>query len=174
MGAAITPARGDADKPGTVPPGSSPRFAVEFGPFFSATEAERVERRLSDAGYQTVRFRQHLDAAVYAVLIERVPSAHDAQALVVTLREQGFAGAAVEGTTAPLTVRVGEPIPLRAAVQLAERLRGSGHQVRVAAAAGEALTFIVRHGNFVAREHADARSQELIRLGLPNQAVQVK
>jgi capsular exopolysaccharide synthesis family protein len=174
VAAAVTPPARNADPPGVVTPASAPRFAVEFGPFFSAPEAERVERRLGDAGYQTVRFRQQLGAAVYAVLIERVPSAHEAQALVVTLREQGFGEAVVQGAPGPLTVRVGEPIPLRAAVQLAERLRGSGHQVRVAAAAGEAMTFIIRHGNFAARADADARSEELLRLGLPNQAVQVK
>jgi hypothetical protein len=34
-----------------------PRFAVEFGPFLTGTEAERIERQINEAGYQTVRFR---------------------------------------------------------------------------------------------------------------------
>jgi hypothetical protein len=166
------PAPVAAAGPGTAP--VSARFAVELGPFFTAAEAERVERRLVDAGYPTVRFRQQMGTTVYAVLVERVPPARDAQALVGTLREQGFPEPAVLGTTEPPSVRVGDPVPLRAAVQLAERLRGAGHQVRVAARAGEAITFMIRHGNFTSLAEAEAKSQELARLGLATQPVQVK
>lgn len=166
MVAAVTPA--------PARPATPPRFAVEFGPFFSPSDAERIERRLSQSGYQTVRFRQQTGSTVYAVLIERVPTAREAQTLVGTLREQGFSDAVVVGGSEPLTVRVGEPLPLRGAVQLAERLRGSGYQVRVAAEGGEAITYMIRHGNFGSREEAEAKSQDLMRLGLPNQAVQVQ
>ncbi|MBI2217743.1 MAG: polysaccharide biosynthesis tyrosine autokinase [Candidatus Rokubacteria bacterium] len=162
----------DATK-GRPAPGSS-RFAVELGPFFTAAEAERVERRLGDAGYPTVRFRQQTGTTVYGVLIERVPTARDAQALVSMLREHGFPEPVVLGSTQPLSVRVGDVVPLRAAVQLAERLRGAGHQVRVAAQAGEAISFMIRHGNFTSPAEAEAKSQELARLGLATQPVQVK
>ena len=40
------------------PVAQGPRFAVEFGPFLTGTEAERTERQLNQAGHQTVRFRQ--------------------------------------------------------------------------------------------------------------------
>jgi len=137
-------------------------------------EAERVERQLNEAGYQTARFRQQTGAALYAVLIERIPSAPAAQAFVVALREQGFGDAFVVGEREPLSVQVGLPLPLRGAVQTAERLRASGHQVRVAAQPGEAVTFSIRHGNFTTSAEAAAKGQELIRLGLGNQVVRVK
>jgi succinoglycan biosynthesis transport protein ExoP len=152
----------------------SPRFAVEFGPFLTGTEAEKTERQLNQAGHQTVRFRQQTGAALYLVLIERVPGAREAQAVVGTLREQGMPEGEVVGAADALSVRVGEPMLLRAAVQLAENLRAKGYQVRVAAQPGEAQTFVIRHGNFASREEADARGAELSRLGLPNHVVRAK
>jgi polysaccharide biosynthesis transport protein len=163
--------------PSTSPgggPTSGARFAVEFGPFMTAPEAERVERQLNEAGYQTVRFRQQTGAALYAVLIEKIPSARDAQTLIAALREQGFGGAFVVGEREPLSVQVGLPLPLRGAVQTAERLRASGHAVRIAVQPGEAVTFAIRHGNFATQQEAETKGQELIRLGLGNQVVRVK
>jgi polysaccharide biosynthesis transport protein len=164
-------------KPAAQPGGASAagaRYAIEFGPFMTAPEAERVERQLSEAGYPTVRFRQQTGAALYAVLIEKIPSARDAQALVAALRQQGFAEAFVVGERERLSVQVGLPLPLRGAVQTAERLRASGHQVRIAAQPGEAVIFALRHGNFATSGEAEAKGQELMRLGLGNQVVRVK
>jgi hypothetical protein len=160
----------------TVPgaPAAAARFAIEFGPFMTAPEAERVERQLNEAGYPTVRFRQQTGAALYAVLIEKHPTARDAQALVAALRQQGFAEAFVVGEREPLSVQVGLPLPLRGAVQTAERLRASGYQVRVAVQPGEAVVFALRHGNFATLGEAEAKGQELMRLGLGNQVVRVK
>ena len=155
-----------------TPPGE--RFAVEFGPFPTAGEAEGVERQLIQAGHQTVRFRQQTGGALYGVLIERVPTARDAQQLVTALREQGFPEGMILGGGEPLTVRVGDPLPLHGAVQLAERVRGRGHPVRVAAQAGEAVTFVIRHGNFASRSEAEEKAEELSRLGLPNRVVRVR
>ena len=173
--AAVAPAA--PPKP-AAPLGSAPaagaRYAIEFGPFMTAPEAERVERQLSEAGYPTVRFRQQTGAALYAVLIEKIPSARDAQALVAALRQQGFAEAFVVGERERLSVQVGLPLPLRGAVQTAERLRASGHQVRIAAQPGEAVIFALRHGNFATSGEAEAKGQELMRLGLGNQVVRVK
>jgi hypothetical protein len=167
------PAAQPAPQPSSNLPAGA-RFAVEFGPFMTAPEAERVERQLSEAGYPTVRFRQQTGASLYAVLIEKLPSARDAQALVGALRQQGFAEAFVVGEREPLSVQVGLPLPLRGAVQAAERLRASGHQVRVAAQPGEAVMFALRHGNFATLGEAEAKGQELMRLGLGNQVVRVK
>src|SRR5262245_22765864 len=157
-----------------VAPAAATRFAIEFGPFMTAAEAERVERQLNEAGYPTVRFRQQTGAALYAVLLDKIPSSREAQALVASLREQGFAEAFVVGEREPLSVQVGLPLPLRGAVQAAERLRASGHQVRLAAQPGEAVVFALRHGNFATSGEAEAKGQELIRLGLVNQVVRVK
>jgi uncharacterized protein involved in exopolysaccharide biosynthesis/Mrp family chromosome partitioning ATPase len=170
----VAPAPG---APAVTAPGASgatARFAIEFGPFMTAPEAERVERQLNEAGYPTVRFRQQTGAALYAVLIEKLPGARDAQALVASLRQQGFAEAFVVGEREPLSVQVGLPLPLRGAVQTAERLRASGYQVRVAVQPGEAVVFALRHGNFATLGEAEAKGQELMRLGLGNQVVRVK
>src|SRR6185436_11419378 len=119
-------------------------------------------------------FRQQTGAALYAVLIERVPGPREAQALVATLREGGFPEAAGVGSGDDLSVRVGEPMLLRSAVQLAESLRAKGHQVRVAARPGDAQTFVIRHGNFASREEAEAKAGELGQLGLANHVVRAK
>ena len=58
-------------------------------------------------------------------------------------------------------------------LELAERLRAAGHQVRVAAQPGEA-SFTLRHGNFASKPEADARAEELGRLGLASQVIQVR
>ncbi len=157
-----------------APPAAGARFAVEFGPFMTQEEVQLVERQLNRAGYQTMRVRQQTGAAVYAVLIERIPTAREAQALVAALREQGFRDPIVLGDSEPLSVRVGAPLPLRGAVQLAERLRAAGHEVRVAAQSGEAATFTIRHGTFATSQEAKAKGQELMRLGLANRVVRVK
>jgi cell division septation protein DedD len=133
-----------------------------------------VERELSFAGYQTVRFRQPTGGSLYAVFVERVPGVAEAEALVGVLREQGFTDAVVQVVAGTLRVRVGEPMALRGAVELATRLRARGHAVRVAVQPGQAETFVVRHGHFASRDEAEARSEELMQLGLPNHVVRVR
>ncbi|MBI4636045.1 MAG: hypothetical protein HY727_06805, partial [Candidatus Rokubacteria bacterium] len=168
------PAPGKDTAAASAPVPDPARFAVELGPFPVASAAERVERQLNEAGFQTVRFRQQSADAVYAVWIGQPPGVRDAQALVATLRGQGFADASVLGGPDALGVRVGDPLPLVGAVQLAERLKAKGHEVRVTALPGQETTFVIRHGNFAAREEAEAKSRELHRLGLPNQIVRVR
>ena len=151
------------------------RFVLVYGPFASAAEAEKLERTLIRAGHATVRRRQDAVPAVYAVLIERIPTAHDARRLISVLREQGM-GEAHIASTDPVAVRVGELRPLRGAVELAERVRQAGHRVRVAAQRSEGGgAYIVRHGRFATRGEAEARSRELARLRVPAaQVVQVR
>jgi uncharacterized protein involved in exopolysaccharide biosynthesis/Mrp family chromosome partitioning ATPase len=150
------------------------RFTIELGPFYAPAEAERVERRLMEAGYPTVRSRQPTGGTVYAVLIERVPTAHEGRTVAAALREQGL-GEAVVTSTDPLVLRVGSPLPLRGAVELAERVRAAGHQVRVAAQPGAASAFVIRHGTFASRDEAETKRKELTQLDLPaNQVVQVR
>ena len=154
---------------------AAPRFAVEIGPFLTTGEAQRTEKQANDAGFPTVRLRQKTaGAAVYAVMIERVPRGREAQVLIAKLKADGIGDAVVVGTSDPVAIRVGDPRPLRAAVEMAERLRADGHTVRLAATPGEATTFVIRHGNFASREEAEARGAELMRLGLANQIVQVQ
>jgi hypothetical protein len=161
--------------PNATPSAPVTRFAVEFGPFVTAPDAEKLERQLNQAGYQTVRFRQQMGGAeVFAVLIERLPSRREAELLAAALREQGFLDSVVlDGEPGP-SVRVGEPLVLRGAVQLGERLRARGHQVRIAVQRGDAVTFVIRHGNFASQKEAETKSQELERLGLANNVVRVR
>src|SRR5437667_8704961 len=176
MSALTSPPAPVASALAAPPRASTPaaRFAIEFGPFFSASEAEKLERRLTEAGYPTVRSRQPTGSAVYAVLIERVPTAHEGKTVAAALREQGL-GEAVVVSTDPLVLRVGAPLPLRGAVELAERVRAAGHQVRVAAQPGEASALVVRHGAFPSRDEAEAKRRELGQLDLPaHQVVQVR
>jgi hypothetical protein len=150
------------------------RFAVEFGPFSDDTAAQRTEQALNQSGHRTVRFRQRTGATLYAVVIERVPTPRDAQTLATALREDGFPDPIVVGGGDEPSVRVGPPVALRPAVQLAERLRAKGHEVRIAAQAEDAVTFVIRHGNFSSREEAETKAAELRSLGLPNRVVRVK
>jgi capsular exopolysaccharide synthesis family protein len=152
-------------------PTASARFAVEFGPYQSTVDAERAERQLTEAGYPTARLRQQSGAGLYSVLIERLPAGRDAEAVVASLREQGFADASVGGQDPPI-VRLSEPLALRAAVDLAERARHLGYPIRVAAQPGEAITYVVRHGSFRSRSEAEAKARELGRLGLSQQVIQ--
>jgi hypothetical protein len=59
-------------------------------------------------------------------------------------------------------------------VELAERVRALGHPVRVAAEPGEAIAYVIRHGQFPSREDAETRAEELGRLGLSSQVIQVR
>ena len=176
------PAPASPPAPLTSPPGTSTptaktplvaRFAVEFGPFAATVDAERVERQLIQAGHETARLRQPTGGGLYSVLLERMPAGRDAEALAATLREQGFAEAAVARPDPP-AVRLGEPAPLRGAVELAERARALGYAVRVAAQPGEAVAYVIRHGNFASRLEAEAKAAELGRLGLSHQVIQVR
>ncbi len=162
-----------APPPSAATPAPAPRFAVEFGPFVTTEDAERVERQLIQAGYATARFRQQSGAGLYGVLIERLPAGRDVETVVATLRQQGFAGAAVARQDPP-AIRLGEPLPLRGAVELAEKARALGHAVRVAAQPGEAVTYVIRHGTFASRRQAEAKAEELGRLGLSHQVTQVR
>jgi uncharacterized protein involved in exopolysaccharide biosynthesis/Mrp family chromosome partitioning ATPase len=161
------PARVDAAPSGRA------HFALVYGPLTSA-EAEQLERTLIRAGHDSLRHRPDPGPTVYAVLVERIPTEHDARTLIGALREQGLGEARIASAD-PLVVRVGEPRPLRSAVELAERVRKAGHQVRVAAQRQDRSAYTIRHGRFATRDEAEARSRELARLRLPAaQVVEVR
>ncbi|HEX6209614.1 MAG TPA: polysaccharide biosynthesis tyrosine autokinase, partial [Methylomirabilota bacterium] len=167
----VAPAPSAAPVAGTPAPAA--QFVVEFGPFPTATDAERAERQLTQAGVPTTRVREQTGAGLYAVLIERMPAGRDARTFAAVLREQGFADAAVIRRDPP-AVRLGAPVALRGAVALAERARGLGHPVRVAAEPGEAIAYVIRHGRFASREEAETTAEELGRFGLSQQVIRVR
>ena len=161
-------------KPEATPVARVPaRFALLFGPFTSAADAERLERTLMRAGHDSVRTRADGGPTRYAVLIERVASAAEARTIGAVLREQGLE--TVVSTSEPVVIRVGEPRVLRGAVELAARVRKAGYQVRVVAQPGGGAAYTIRHGSFATRDEAEGRSRELARLSVPvAQVVQVR
>ena len=165
---AISAAPASSASPATM------RYALALGTFPLADDAERIEARLNQAGFSTVRFRQQASAKLFSVLIPQVRDTDEAQAVVERLRQEGFAQAVVLAAKDGLAVRVAHSLPLRTAVQTAEHLRGAGHDARVAGEASRAGHISLRHGNFATRQEAEAASREIARLGVPNEVIQVR
>jgi len=86
----------------------------------------------------------------------------------------GLSRAAGGGGDGAESVRVALALPLRSAVQLAERLRSAGYHVRIAAEAAKAGQITLRHGNFASRDEAESISRQVSHLGVPNEVVQVR
>ncbi len=178
--AAPAPARDEpreaAAAPGAPgPPAPAPvRYALALGTFAVSEDAERVEAKLNQAGFSTVRFRQQVPAKLFAVLIASLRDPEEGQTTIERLQKDGYAqGVLMVGRTG-VTVRVGVPTPLRTAVQLAEKLRSAGYDARVATEPTRAGQVSLRHGNFASRAEADDASREVARLGVPNEVIQIR
>jgi len=157
------------------PPTPAPvRYALALGTFAVSEDAERVEAKLNQAGFSTVRFRQQVPAKLFAVLIASLKDPEEGQATVERLQKDGYAQSVLLVGRAGVTVRVGTPTPLRTAVQLAEKLRGAGYDARVSTEPTRAGQVSLRHGNFASRAEADEASREVARLGVPNEVIQIR
>lgn len=170
-----------ADPAAAAPPASEPppspapaRYALALGTFPVAEDAERVEARMNQAGFSTVRFRQEAPTRLFSVMIPQLRDAEEAQGVVERLRQEGFAQAVVLAVRDGLAVRAAQSLPLRTAVQAAERLRAAGHDARVSAEASRAGQITLRHGNFATREEAEAASLEIARLGVSNEVIRLR
>lgn len=178
------PAAGDsaAPAPPEQPRAESPaassaspaRYVLALGSFLVEDDAARVEARLNQAGFSTVRFRQQAPARGFSVVIPQVRDAEEAQAIVERLRQEGFIQAVVLAAGPRLTVRVAQALSLRTAVQTAERLRAVGHDAQVAAERSRAGQIALRHGNFASREEAEAAGREIARLGVANEVIRLR
>jgi cell division septation protein DedD len=160
-----------APAPATPPP---VRYALALGTFPLSEDAERVEAKLNQAGFSTVRFRLQTPAKLFAVQVLSLKDPEEGQATVERLQEEGHPSAVLLVGRTGVTVRVGPPMPLRSAVQLAEKLRAGGHDARVSSEASHAGQVSLRHGNFASRPEAEAASREVARLGVPNEVIQVR
>jgi cell division septation protein DedD len=150
------------------------RYALALGTFPLSEDAERVEAKLNQAGFSTVRFRQQTPAKLFAVLVAPLKDPEEGQATVERLRKDGYPPSVLLVGRTGVTVRVGPPEPLRSAVQLAEKLRAAGYEARVATEPTRAGQVSLRHGNFASRAEAEEASREIARLGVPNEVIQVR
>ncbi|HEU4437795.1 MAG TPA: SPOR domain-containing protein [Methylomirabilota bacterium] len=164
----------DAAPPAVTAPPPPVRYALALGTFAVADDAERVEAKLNQAGFSTVRFRQQASAKLFSVHIGSFKDALEGQAAVERLQKEGYTSTVVTTGRNAATVRVGEATPLRTAVQLAEKLRGAGYDAKVVAEATHAGEVSLRHGNFASRGEAEAASREIARLGVPNEVIQIR
>lgn len=163
-------------EPVAQPPAGPPpvRYALALGTFPLSEDAERVEARLNQAGFSTVRFRRQTPANLFAVQVSSLKDPEEAQAVVERLQKEGHPPSVLLVGRTGVTVRVGPPAPLRTAVQLAEKLRAAGYDARVATEPTRAGQVSLRHGNFASRAEAEASSREVARLGVPNEVIQVR
>jgi hypothetical protein len=161
-----------------APPGTSAlapvRYALALGTFAVSEDAERVEARLNQAGFSTVRFRQQVPAKLFAVHVTSLKDPEEGQTTVERLRREGYPQGVLLVGRSGVTVRVGPPVPLRTAVQLAEKLRASGYDAKVVTEPARAGQISLRHGNFASRDEAEAVSREVAGLGVPNEVVPIR
>lgn len=182
--AAPTPARERSEEPREAAPAapaapSTPapppvRYALALGTFAVSEDAERVEAKLNQAGFSTVRFRQQVPAKLFAVLVASLKDPEEGQATIERLTKDGYTQSVLLVGRTGVTVRVGAPTPLRTAVQVAEKLRAAGYDARVATEPTRAGQVSLRHGNFASRAEAEEASREVARLGVPNEVIQIR
>jgi cell division septation protein DedD len=182
--AAPTPARERSEEPREAapaapaapsPPAPPPvRYALALGTFAVSEDAERVEAKLNQAGFSTVRFRQQVPAKLFAVLVASLKDPEEGQATIERLTKDGYTQSVLLVGRNGVTVRVGAPTPLRTAVQVAEKLRAAGYDARVATEPTRAGQVSLRHGNFASRAEAEEASREVARLGVPNEVIQIR
>jgi cell division protein FtsN len=164
-----------AATPPPAPPAPPPaRYALALGTFPLAEDAERVEAQLNQAGFSTVRFRQQTSTKLFAVLVSSLKTPEEGQATIERLQRDGHPPSVLLVERTGVTVRVGPPVPLRSAVHLAEKLRATGFDARVASESAHAGQVSLRHGNFASRDEAEAASREVTRLGVANEVIQVR
>ena len=172
------PERADEPRDAAAPPAPATpppvRYALALGTFPLPEDAERVEAKLNQAGFSTVRFRQQTLAKLFAVQVSSLKDPEEGQATVERLQKEGHPPSVLLVGRTGVTVRVGPPAPLRTAVQLAEKLRAAGYDARVATESTRAGQVSLRHGNFASRAEAEAASREVARLGVPNEVIQVR
>ena len=172
------PERTDEPRDAATPPAPATpppvRYALALGTFPLSEDAERVEAKLNQAGFSTVRFRQQTLARLFAVQVSSLKDPEEGQATVERLQKEGHPPSVLLVGRTGVTVRVGPPAPLRTAVQLAEKLRAAGYDARVATEPTRAGQVSLRHGNFASRAEAEAASREVARLGVPNEVIQVR
>src|SRR4030095_6084033 len=128
-----------------APPPPPMRYALALGTFAVADDAERVESKLNQAGFSTVRFRQQAPAKLFSVQIGSLRDADEGQATVERLQREGYGPAALLIGRNGATLRVGDGTPLRTGGPLGEKLRAAGHDARVVTEATRAGQVSLRH-----------------------------
>ena len=178
----VTRASGPETPDGTTPPEAAParlaasgpavpaeRYALESGPFTAADAADRREDELNRLGYATVRFRKQTVARGYVVVATGFASADAAERVARELGRSPEVGA--DGAPQVVPRRF---LTLAEAVTAARALRDRGFEIRVAEDVIPTVIYHIRHGQFTNHAVAQARGEELARLGLENRVVKVR
>lgn len=139
---------------------SAARFTIDFGTFLDPTDLEDAERRLKDAGAETVRYRAGSTVALYVLKIDDLSEGERASHV------QRADTALTPAQTVP-----DKPLRLREAVARAEELRRAGLPVRLQTAREEEPLFGLRlKGDFDATI-ARAKGHELEGKGFQNSVI---
>lgn len=120
-----------ASVPGPVN-AAEPPAPVDVAPAAAGGPAPLPQRAPASPGERPV-------ATLYLVMVERMATARDAEALIAFFRRQGMRATSQPTAADPFRVAVGEPLSIGAAVSLAEQLRSGGYQVRLVGRAGQGL-----------------------------------
>lgn len=98
----------------------------------------------------------------------------DADATEPTSEQPEPQGFPDQNPTGRAEIPTARALPLRSAVELAEKQRAAGHHVHVVAEAARAGQIRLRHGHFASRQEAEMVSREIARLRVPNEVVRVR
>lgn len=169
---AATP-RSAAPAPPTAEVPAAQRFTIDFGTFPDLKDLEDAERRLKDAGAETVRYRAPSTVAVYVLKIGDFSTTEEAKEALSDLqkRHPALALGHTEPDSQRTTIVPDKRFRLREAVAFAEDLRRAGVLVRLQPAReGEPLFGLRLKSDFDATT-ARAKGRQLERRGFGNSVI---
>lgn len=164
---------GNPPAPPTPEVPAAQRFTIDFGTFPDPKALEDAERRLKDAGAETVRYRAPSTVAVYVLKIGEFSTTKEATEALGDLqkRHPALALGHVDPESHRATIVPDKRFLLREAVAFAEELRRSGVSVRLQTARGDEPLFGLRlKGDFDATT-ARAKGRALERQGFGNSVI---
>jgi cell division protein FtsN len=146
----------------TSVPGSGP-FRIQVGAFRDPQNADRLAERLRGEGADVVVGGAAGESESLYRIVARPPDGETIGSLAERLR--GF-GQRVEET--PGGVVVGEPVPVRGAIETTRQLRGHGVRVRLERVPAQAAGLrTVRVGSYATLDDAERARGELVARGYP-------
>lgn len=146
----------------TAVPGSGP-FRIQVGAFRDPQNADRLAERLRGEGADVVVGGAAGESESLYRIVARPPDGETIGSLAERLRGLGQR---VEET--PGGVVVGEPVPVRGAIETTRQLRGHGVRVRLERVPAQAAGLrTVRVGSYATLDDAERARGELVARGYP-------